>query len=527
MVIRTPYKVVAFSRDNFISLLSQVSTSTADKLASKRHSSYFYDYLDSLGAKTILLESRYIDHDYLEDYAGYYVRCFNKYRRTASRIHFFSEAFNSAQFSKIIQNNSKSRLTQKLKDSYLGFIVVKPLPLTVVGRTCLKTYPSDSERRNFPTLRTYKANLFGIELAVESLPYQEQDLVVAACATSALWSVFQGSGKIFHHPIPSPVEITKAGTIHIPDDGASGILPHETRGLHHNGLTATQMAHAVRSVGIDPYLVGAYNDYLLKCTAYAYLKASIPALLGFTLIDSTLPKPDNILGKHAVAVTGFSLGNQKPAPFSNNNMLITASRIDKLYVHDDQIGPFVKMIFQANNLLKTEWLDCKNNPNNVFASPEMLIIPLYHKIRIPFEIIHSNVAQFDLAIQMLFKFLPLSNQIEWDIYLCEVNSFKKEIASNTTLDKATKKNLLTVNMPKYLWRATGMDSISNELKFDILFDATDIEQGAIIINVIVYDQNLKKVLTALNSVIPQFQNLRPSLKFFDKIIKPPKFTAIE
>ena len=270
MAIRTPYRVLPYTQRGFISLLSEVSTSTDTIVSSKQHASYLFNYLDSIGAKTIVLESRYIDHDYLEDYAGYYVRCFNRYRRTTSRLHFFSNEFNSNQFKRVVEGGPSSRLTNKLTQGYLGFIVVKPLPQTIIGRSCLKTYPTDAGRRNFPTLHTYCANLFGIPLTVESLAYQEQDSVVAACATSALWSVFQGSGKIFHHPIPSPVEITKSGSLHIPDNRASGNLPHETRGLHHSGLTATQMAHAVRAVGIDPYLVGASNDYLLKCTTYAF-----------------------------------------------------------------------------------------------------------------------------------------------------------------------------------------------------------------------------------------------------------------
>src|SRR5262249_17736969 len=92
-----------------------------------------------------------------------------------------------------------------------------PLPRTIVGRTCLKTYPHDS-RRDFPITRDYEANLFGMPLRVESLAFQEQDSVAAACATSALWSAFHGTGKQFQHPIPSPVEISKAATAHLPLD---------------------------------------------------------------------------------------------------------------------------------------------------------------------------------------------------------------------------------------------------------------------------------------------------------------------
>ncbi len=517
MALNTPYRVVPYTFDKVVSLLTEVSANTsASQVSSKQHVSYIYDYLESLGAKTIVLETRYIDHDYLEDYAGYYVRCFNRYRRTTSRLHFFSHKFDIRQFGSVILELPSNRLGKKIAGSYLGFIVIKPLPQTIIGRSCLKTYPSDNGRRHFPTLHKYNSNLFGLALSVESLAYQEQDKVVAACATSALWSVFQGSGKVFHHPIPSPVEITKAASLHIPDTGA---VPHETRTLHHSGLTPTQIAHGVRSVGMEPYLIGASNEYVLKSTAYAYMRAKIPALLGISLTEK-LNGTTKKLGLHAVVMTGYSLGHPAPSPFSNSNMLITASRIDKIYVHDDQIGPFARMVFVANNQMATAWIDSTGNKGNVFADPFMLLIPLYHKIRIPYQIIYEKMALFDAFLEVLRApgFVPLTTRLEWDIYLCEVNEFKKEISQNSALDKVTKRNALLVNMPKYLWRATGLDN--GVQKFDVLFDATDIEQGAIIITILVYDSHLKSTLVSIYPALVPHMNEATSM-FFERISNTP------
>lgn len=513
-------------------MLSLIESAYSDSTASKnlsvnQHLKYFYEYLNDLGAKTIVLESRYIDHDYLEDYAGYYVRCFNRYRRTTSRLHFFSNSFNSRQFRTVFLNSPEGRLGKQLGNHYLGFMVVKPLPQTIVGRTCFKTYPDDANRRHFPTLHKYCSNLFGLSLSVESLAYQEQDKVVAACATSALWSVFQGSGKIFHHPIPSPVEITKAASLHIPD---AGLVPHDARSLHHSGLTPTQIAHGVRSVGMEPYLVGASDEFVIKSTAYAYLKAKIPALLGISLVDESIvndPLKDQNIGKHAVVIAGYSLGHLNPVPYKNG-ILIAASRIDKIYVHDDQIGPFAKMVFSPNNRLKTDWIDSTGNRGGVFADPFMLVIPLYHKIRIPYQIIFDRIAEFDVVLEGLRvnAFMPVSTRLEWDIYLTEVNEFKKEISKLNSLETKTKQNALLINMPKYLWRATAIDNGENKL--DVIFDATDIEQGTIIVAVIVYDNILKQYLEALNPIVSAHNQINESVKMlFDKIARPTVFKSIE
>lgn len=510
-------------------MFSLIKSASSDGSASKnllvnQHLKYFYEYLNDLGAKTIVLESRYIDHDYLEDYAGYYVRCFNRYRRTTSRLHFFSKSFSSTQFRTVILKSPQGRLGKQLDKNYLGFMVLKPLPQTIVGRTCFKTYPNDGNRRHFPTLHKYCSNLFGLPLSVDSLAYQEQDKVVAACATSALWSVFQGSGKIFHHPIPSPVEITKAASLHIPD---AGLVPHDARSLHHSGLTPTQIAHGVRSVGMEPYLVGASNEFVIKTTAYAYLKAKIPALLGISLVDESIVNDTQDLGKHAVAITGYSLGHPNPIPY-NNGILIAASRIDKVYVHDDQIGPFAKMVFSANNRLKTDWLDSTGKRGGVLADPFMLVIPLYHKIRIPYQIVFDRIAEFDVVIEALRvnAHLPVSTRLEWDIYLTDVNEVKKEISKLKLLDKKIKQNTLLSNMPKYLWRATGIDNGVNKL--DVLFDATDIEQGTIIVAIVVYDSSLKKYLELLNPVVSEHSQISESVKMlFEKISYPTLFKPIE
>lgn len=51
-------------------------------------------------------------------------------------------------------------------------------------------------------------NLFGIKLHVESIAFQEQDKVVAACATTAIWTALHAlPGSDVKH-VPSCSEIT-------------------------------------------------------------------------------------------------------------------------------------------------------------------------------------------------------------------------------------------------------------------------------------------------------------------------------
>jgi hypothetical protein len=54
----------------------------------------------------------------------------------------------------------------------LGFIVVKPLPSTVIGRTCLVTYARSEKNRVYPSTQVYDVHMFGIKFQVDSLPFQ-------------------------------------------------------------------------------------------------------------------------------------------------------------------------------------------------------------------------------------------------------------------------------------------------------------------------------------------------------------------
>jgi len=373
---------------------------------------------------------------------------------------------------------------------------VKPLPRTIIGRTCLSTYPA-AGRRHFPITRTYSANLFGVELKVgKSLAFQEQDTVVAACATSALWSVFHGTGVLFQHAILSPSAITKIATEQITDGERSRAFPS-------HGLDAIEMARAIKEVGLEPYPVRVTNEYLLKGTAYAYLKAGIPMIFGFMLYDAA-QTPSPPMGKHAVALTGFSLPDGPPKPFGPNFNL-RASRIDKFYAHDDQVGPFARMAFDGISInvpnqplpvptVATSWRGSDEQIGSGRAVPEILLVPLYHKIRIPFGCIHDQVMEFDSVVDHVFRTIagatsdaarevapaaPASH--EWDIYLTTVNLLKADIARSALILPGEKAKLLTSRMPRYLWRATVLQ---NDTPFlDLIFDATDIEQGSNVIGV--------------------------------------------
>jgi hypothetical protein len=135
-------EVVPYSRAALRDILSRQCSPGV--VGNKFHTRYFEEYFGKVCAKTIVVEWPYIDRDFLEDFAAYYVRCFSEYKRQCARLHFFDSVVTSKDLSGALDGSRPN--ARALQKSYLGFVVLKPLPQTIIGRTCLVTYPERKGR---------------------------------------------------------------------------------------------------------------------------------------------------------------------------------------------------------------------------------------------------------------------------------------------------------------------------------------------------------------------------------------------
>ena len=251
------------------------------------------------------------------------------------------------------------------------------------------------------------------------------------------------------------------------------------------------IAQGIRHVGLEPYAIKV-NEFWLKANLYAYLRGEIPILLGIKLYNIEENPPKRI-GYHATAVTGFRLNEENNPNKYKDKLILRSSKIDKIYSHDDQIGPFAKMDFskpititaddkkEILPTLTTSWRNVNGNKNFVRAVPYMIAIPLYDKIRIPFNLIYLTTQQLNIFLNYIFieqptvdnKFVDQLN-IEWDIYLTTNNKYKSTLYQSDA-DGSYYKDILLTKMPKYIWCSTAY--LDGEKQFDLLFDATDVKNG--------------------------------------------------
>ena len=498
------FEVFPYSLDCLAKLIAEGSHNKSEaEVRSTSHTQYFDDYLKTLGVSTLLVERNYIDRDFLEDYAAYYVRCFPLYRKTCTRIHAFRKAFAQEDVKAFLSGDNSRLDVEEFRSAYLGFIVVKPLPRTVIGRTCLTTY-SDKATRYFPATRDFDASLFGIKLGVvKTLPFQEQDNVVAACATSALWTLFQATAREFQHQLLTPIEITRAAT---------HLLPTESRVIPNQGLSTHMMAHAIKSVSLEPFLIRVAEGKVLHAAIYSYVHARIPLILGIDLVEQKVGDRYERMGKHALAIVGYSLG-ALPAPLSVSGLVLRSSRIDKIYVHDDQIGPFARMELDGNRVevkfpgkpidhydsLSTSWKP-EHGGSDVRAIPDILLVPLYHKVRLPWDWALKQVTEFNEALVQFSTIEPTLQLLglEWDVYLTPVNEVREELRNSQSIEAETRFAAVTRAMPRFIWRATVA---RNEIPLiDVFFDATDINTSHGLIQVIFHDALVRDFIKNVSSV---------------------------
>ncbi|MEL6862890.1 MAG: hypothetical protein AAFP19_00665, partial [Bacteroidota bacterium] len=385
-----PFSIHPFSHDTLAEALSNEYTSIREKF----HFNFFKEYLgqtnEGLGAQTILIEYNYVSRSYLHDYASYYALCFQDYKRLCKRVHFFSVPFSQRAFKAAVANPN-SRGGQKIWAAYLGYVVIKPLPKTIIGATLLKTYARTSnKKRHYPVTKKYEINIFGKTLEIDSLVFQEQDSIVSACATTALWSAFHKTAELFQTTLPSPNEITSS---------AGNLFLTSGRSFPNRGLDHHQIGNAISSVNLV-FEMRNHNISLsnqseeekkkniafIKAFLYAYNKMGLPVLLGINLKDR---------GKHLITIVGFR-EEHKPVKVTSD-ISLKAFQIERFYAHDDQVGPFSRLGFKNNNL-ESSWWSSDDGSEKIEAEIMSIFVPLHKKIRINFEQIYFVAIGFDFLL---------------------------------------------------------------------------------------------------------------------------------
>ncbi len=315
---------------------------------------YLRCYLADLGARSVIEEPHYFDRDYLSEFVAFYATSAAGYVNNCRRASVFNLPRHELQavFNAALEGETDA--LARLQTAFLGFIVIRPIPETPLGRTVLRWYPDrdpDGPQRVTAPSRQYTANVCGLSLHVQSLAWQQQDTAVGACATVALWSLFHSSARGEHHGIPTTADVTRSANRGFPL--GKRVFPAA------DGLNLYQMCEAIRALGfypaalegdaqvvVDGKIERVFSPVRFASSSAALIRSGYPVLLDVLWADeaklrSGFPKPES----HAVCAVGFR--DVAQVPLDAGTAVESDAGVRTLYIHDDNLGPNVRFALQS------------------------------------------------------------------------------------------------------------------------------------------------------------------------------------
>lgn len=171
------------------------------------------------GCLTVVIENRYVDVDYRSEYSAFWSLKFDNQSPFTRRLHFFAAEFDEDRVHKLLKG---------MRDSYLGYSVIRPVPYGRVGRTVLAPPP---ELQAHLTAITDHVSFFGQSLEVKGVPFCQQDAEFLRCAHAAAW--------ICHYTASRHGQVGRRNTAEVVELSPSSLSPERarpSRGLNYNQL---------------------------------------------------------------------------------------------------------------------------------------------------------------------------------------------------------------------------------------------------------------------------------------------------
>lgn len=447
--------VVPFSKPQFIDQVARASRGASVGAPAAEQTVYIAEFLRRLGTVSLVVESHYVDRHFIEEHALYYSRCLVQPTNVCVRIHAFSCGLDHAGLSKLVREaaqgtGSSAAVQQKLETSYLGFIVIRPLPSVPIGRTVLRP-PSDGA--TLYTLIRYTVHLLGLELRITGLAFQQQDRAVGACATTAIWVALQ---RLIRHDggrSPTPAAVTQAAVRHF--------LP-EGRPFPSGGLAAEQVSEALRNFDFGPEVFGGAPTRFCRLLMGIYLRSGIPVVLGVDVGHRDV--------QHAIVALGCRVaraGSSRRRTVSGERVRLINLDFDELIFHDDRIGPYLnaRLVSGPRSLaLKLSGKGVGRQTLRIL----MAFAPLYPKIRTSAE----------QLVTRAFNMLPLMEYLiggkrglEVEMFFDRAGSYQESLFAKRLSPQRVARFQQTAALSRYVgvirWSSKGQPLM------DTLWDTTD------------------------------------------------------
>lgn len=428
-----------------------ISLSRASEML-KKINGYLADFRQNL---FVVIETDYVDKVYRDSFYHYFVTKLNPPKRECIKISFFDREIRTNSFFKLEQ-------VDRLRGSYLGFMVIRPLPDSPVGRSVISPRALKEERMG---IRVRKAEIdstvMGLKMSVCGFPHSSQDGETMSCAETTLWALLEYFGN--QYPEYKPVLLSHILKVL---ENQSHVRQTPSRGLY-----SRDISYALKSLGfgVVSYSRESYDGGAeFKRLFSTYVESGIPII---ALIDGAKSK-----FRHAalcigrVDITGDMVLNMQPLyDFSQDiagkreNVIRWNDHIADFVLMDDNAAPYKRVSFEHPT---------RHYKDGDYSDGEInhFIVPLYSKVYLTAE---NAMKQMELWAAN--KKLEIEKDSVLRTFLTSGRSYKDYVMLNPTIDSSLRGFILQKAMPKFVW----VTEISS--KADLSLDEPRIH-GAIVLD---------------------------------------------
>jgi hypothetical protein len=451
--------------------------------------------LKSVPGLIVVLERDYVDDDHVAALSRFYRFRSLETKSRCNRLHLLELK---------LPSDAEPPSWSDLENSeYLGYIVLRPFPHVSFGRSLLSP---GLLSRLLPSARIgcsakYRAHLAGKPMDFIAAPWIQQDEMVSACASAAMFVCVQHLAHFLERGqrLFSTAAIT---------DLATEVTLSTGRAMPSAGLDTGQMAYAFREMGYEPLIYSELerlNPFQANDIVHAYVSSGLPVLL-------SVFHPGSGWG-HAIAVVGHVEAepqklrrirlhadpeiSPKGAPAETLTYALESSYCQSFIVQDDASGPFRELRFFDPNApavspLLTQQLTAKikygitaegvgvmqtlkdrfEEHRESYACAAVLrsvlsgddlpvddgeiyfltsaIVPLPPKVTLDYRALLDKVADF-IPRFTLFVSRDAANALQHRARLMESNRFKAHCREAFQKLPEISQRIVTHPMPKWIW----------------------------------------------------------------------------
>lgn len=446
-------------------LLASIEPAFHRTLGSEVFFSILSSARDRLKARTAVIEP-YVSTDWHDEYGRLYSRVLKDVPRSATRIHFFREVGKKA----VLSYRQLFDMSGPTKKAYVGYTVLRPLPVFRVGDTVLMSpCRVNSDKDLVHCLAPFEVSLLGNHLSLVSMPFMQQETAVGVCAEADLWMLARYFNRLHEVRRYRPAEITDVATENL------------TIGRPPQGLINYQMVDALRQMGLNPDLFFPRNPAEAKEFIFTCIESELPVIVG--------------VPAHVMVVIGHDYDPQKQAvPGGTVSDFVTS-----FIVHDDASGPYLTkqladikqpvLSVDDDEQIKVDEVHYLALENEVV---DFCLTCFPHRVNLPWDRVQSHARRWlsEITGYLAIKF-GLEPDVLWgegslkDVvlrtYLRRSDKFKGDLLS---AEKKRHSKIISeyrcMSMPRYVWvvelaRVPTLQGVPPEDRLivgELVFDST-------------------------------------------------------